>query len=179
MNRIAKAITGVVVASLPSVVSAQDSAIPCKTTMCSFVLDWGAGQTSASYPPDKRYGSGDDFEARLRSVLTARGFRFRDGAVEGMMAMTVRPTMKSRVMCDAMAGLNPDKSCTAIVGLAVTFLTGDPAVKAPGAIRINNRCAAGDVYMLNTVFAQYAAGMIWWQLEGQAVAKAERPISNC
>jgi hypothetical protein len=86
--------------------------------------------------------------------------------------------VKAKVMCDVMAGINPDMSCTAITGLTVTFTSGDPKVKAPGALRVNNRCAAGDIYMLNKNFGQYSADMIWYQLEGQA-AKADRPNVNC
>ena len=156
---------------------AQDNPVPCKAAACVLVIDWGSGKTSGSYPVDRRYGSGDDFEVRFRAAMGARGYTLRDMAGEGAMTVTVRPTFKARVMCDAVPGLNPDMSCTALTDLAVTFLTGDKAAKAPGAMRISNRCGAGNIYMLNRVFALYAADMIWYQLEGQA-AKADKPMSS-
>jgi len=157
---------------------AQDTAVPCKAATCVLAIDWGAGKTSSSFPPDRRYGSGDDFETRFRSAMGARGYVLRDGPIEGAMTMQIRPTMKAKVMCDAMAGINPDMNCTAITGLAVNFMNPDPKGKSPGALRITNRCAAGNIFMLNRAFAQYAADMIWYQLEGQA-AKADRPNVNC
>lgn len=152
--------------------------VACKDTACFLTIDWGSGKTSANYPPDKKYGSGDDFESRFRGALAQRGYRIIDAAQPGAYTLTVRPTMRGRVMCDAMAGLNNDMTCTAMTNLAVNFTTADPALKPPSAIRISNRCAAGDTFMTHRVFAQYAADMIWWQLEGQA-AKGERPIVNC
>lgn len=157
---------------------AQESTVPCKASACLFVLDWGSGRTSSSFPPDRRYGSGDDFESRFRSAMGSRGYRLTDKPMEGASTLTIRPTMKSRVMCDAMAGTNTDMSCTAVISLAVSFTSGDPSIKAPGAIRITNRCGAGDVYLLNKDFAQFSADMIWYQLEGQG-AKADRPNGNC
>jgi hypothetical protein len=156
---------------------AQD-AVPCKALACVITIDWGGSKTASDYAFDKRYGSGDDFEQKVKAALAGHGFRFGDKPIDGAMTMYLRPTMKSRVMCDQMAGINPDMSCTAMTALAVNFTSPDKAVKAPGAIRISNRCAAGDIFMVNKVFAQYAADMIWWQLEGQA-QKAERPVSNC
>jgi len=157
---------------------AQGTDVPCKAAACVFFLDWGSGKTSGSYPPDRRYGSGDDFESRFRTAMGAHGFRLTDTPAASAMTVTIRPTMKTRVMCDALPGLNTDLSCTAMIGLAVSFTSGDPAVKAPSAIRITNRCASGNIFMLNREFATYSADMIWWQLEGQA-AKGDRPIVNC
>ena len=165
------------VALTAGVARAQD-AVPCKALTCVMTIDWGGSKTSGDYGPDKRYGSGDDFEQKVKAALAAHGFRLTDKPTDGAMVMLLRPTMKSRVMCDQMAGINPEMACTAMTALAVNFTSSDKTVKAPGAIRISNRCAAGDIYMLNKVFAQYAADMIWWQLEGQA-QKADRPISNC
>jgi hypothetical protein len=158
--------------------NAQDAApIPCKQQTCGLRLDWGGNRSAADYPPDKRYGSGDDFEQRFKNALRERGLRFQDGALEGAILLTARPTMQGKVMCDPMAGINPDKTCTAMIALAVTF-TAPAGTKPPGAIRITNRCGAGDVYLSHKDFAQYSADYIWFQLEGQA-AKAERPRSNC
>lgn len=179
MNALSKLlVASAFVAGGTGALPAQGADVPCKASTCVMVLDWGPGKTSANYPPDRRYGSGDDFEARFKSAMGAHGFRLRDTPAEGAVIMTLRTTMRPKVMCDAMAGLNTDMTCTAMSGLAVSFAGGDPAVKPPGAIRITNRCAAGDVFMLNKEFAQYAADMIWWQLEGQA-AKAERPVVHC
>jgi len=104
---------------------AQTTAIPCKNAPCVMALDWGSGMTSSSYPPDRRYGSGDDFESRFRTAMGAHGYQLREGPIEGAMAMNLRPTMKSKVMCDAMAGINPDMNCTAITGLAVSFTSAE------------------------------------------------------
>lgn len=172
-----KHILVVALALVAGVARAQDAA-PCKESACQLVIDWGSGRTSASFPPDRRYGSGEDFESHFRAVMGARGYRLLDSSSPGAMVVTVRPTTKARVMCDAMAGINPDMNCTAITNLAVNFQAGDPKAKSPGAIRISNRCAAGDIFMINKVFAQYAAEMIWFQLEGQA-QKADKPVSNC
>ncbi|MBM4193964.1 MAG: hypothetical protein FJ202_06235 [Gemmatimonadetes bacterium] len=155
--------------------SAQDT--PCKAALCVLVIDWGSGKSAADYPYDRRYGSADDFAARFRSVMTANGFRLSDTPVEGALVMNLRPQMRPRSMCDAMAGLNTDMSCTAMSALAVNFVAPQGS-KGPGAIRITNRCAAGDVYMPHKEFAQYAGDFIQWQLEGQA-AKKERPVGNC
>jgi hypothetical protein len=159
--------------------AAQDAAAtPCKSTTCVFKLDWGGNKSSGDYPPDKRYGSGDDFEQRFRNALRERGLRFQDSPLEGAITMVARPTMRKNVMCDAMAGINPDKTCTAMTALAVSFTSPSGGPKAPGAMNLSNRCAAGDVFLSHRDFGQYAADMIWYQLEGQA-AKAERPRSNC
>jgi hypothetical protein len=158
--------------------SAQDALIACKSATCVFKLDWGGNKSSGDYPPDKRYGSGDDFEQRFRNALREHGLRFQDTPIEGAIVMVARPTMTPRVMCDPMAGINPDKTCTAMTALAISFTSPPGGPKAPGAIRISNRCAAGDVFLSHKDFGQYAANMIWYQLEGQA-AKAERPRVNC
>jgi hypothetical protein len=180
MPRTARWMVGAVALSVTMAGSALAQATPiaCKDVACSLILDWGSGKTSASYPPDKKFGSGDDFEQRFKSAIAARGYRLYDSPMPGALVMTLRPTMRARVMCDAMSGLNNDLTCTAMTNLAVNFTSADPAVKAPGAIRISNRCASGDTFMTHRVFAQYAVDMIWWQLEGQA-AKGERPIVNC
>ena len=157
---------------------AQDAApIPFRQGTCVFRLDWGGSKSASDYPPDKRYGSGDDFDQRFRNALRERGFRFQDSPLEGAILMTARPTMTGKVMCDPMAGINPDRTCTAMTALAISF-TAPAGTKAPGAMRITNRCAAGDIFLSHREFGQYAADMIWFQLEGQG-AKADRPRVNC
>jgi hypothetical protein len=166
-------------AAVAAPLMAQDAAaVPCKDSTCSLKIDWGSNKTSGDYPPDKRYGSGDDFEQRFRSALRDKGLRFQDIAADGAMGMVVRTTMQKNVLCDAMAGINPDRTCTAMTNLAVTFTSPASGAKAPGAIRITNRCGAGDVFLSHRDFATYAAEMIWFQLVGQA-QKAERPRVNC
>ena len=55
------------VALLAGVARAQD-AVPCKALTCVLTLDWGGSKTAADYPPDKRYGSGDDFEQMIKAA---------------------------------------------------------------------------------------------------------------
>ena len=168
----------VVALTLVSGVRAQDApSIACKQATCVFRLDWGGNRSASDYPPDKRYGSGDDFDQRFRNALRERGFRFQDSPLEGAILMTARPTMTGKVMCDPMAGINPDRTCTAMTALAISF-TAPAGTNAPGAMRITNRCAAGDIFLSHREFGQYAADMIWFQLEGQG-AKADRPRVNC
>jgi hypothetical protein len=165
--------------AVASEATAQDATpIACKSSTCVFKLDWGGNKSSGDYPPDKRYGSGDDFEQRFRNALRERGLRFSDTPIEGAITMVARPTMQGRVMCDAMAGINPDRTCTAMIALAISFTSPPGGPKAPGAIRISNRCAAGDIFLSHKEFGQYSADMIWFQLAGQA-AKADRPRVNC
>src|SRR6185436_5687476 len=97
-----------VFASAP--LAAQDALVPCKDSTCTLKIDWGGSKTSADYPPDKRYGSGDDFEQRFRNALREKGFRFVDAGGETALSMIARPTMQKNVMCDAMAGINTDRT---------------------------------------------------------------------
>ena len=169
-------IAAVAAAIISAPAMAQDA--PCKSATCVLAIDWGAGKSSADFPPDRRYGSGDDFESGFRAAMGNRGYRLTSTPTPGAAVIAVRPTTKARVMCDSMAGTNPDLNCTAITLLAISWQLADPKEKPPSAMRVTNRCAAGDIFMPNRVFAQYAAEMIWWQLEGQA-QKADRPSGNC
>ena len=58
------------VALLAGVARAQD-AVPCKALTCVMTIDWGGSKTSGDYGPDKRYGSGDDFEQKVKAALAA------------------------------------------------------------------------------------------------------------
>lgn len=176
MKRRRAFLSAILIAAFAAPLAAQDAVVPCKDSTCGLKIDWGGSRTSADYPPDKRYGSGDDFEQRFRSALRDNGFKMQDPA-DGMITMVARPTMQKNVMCDAMAGINPDKTCTAMTLLAVSF-TAPAGAKAPGAMRITNRCGAGDVFLTHAAFANYAADMLWYQMVGQA-QKAERPRVNC
>ena len=141
------------------------------------IFDWGSGRSAADYGPDRKYGSADDFENKVRSVLTEARLRLTTTAGAGAATVTLRPTMRPKSMCDAMAGTNTDFSCTAMSDLQVTFTSGDPASKAPAAIRVSNRCG-GDVYMTMSTFGQYAAEMVIFTLDGPQT-KLKRPSAHC
>jgi hypothetical protein len=159
---------------------AQDttSTPPCHLQPCGITIDWGSGNTSATYGPDRRYGSGDDFDAKVRSALADHGIRTKEAPAEGALLLTLRPTMLTKAMCDVMAGTGTDYHCTAMSDLAVTFTSKDPGTKAPNALRIPNRCGAGGEYMRMGPFAQYAADVIYFNLEGQK-KKEPRPVARC
>ncbi len=158
---------------------AQDTvAVPCRAAPCAVVLDWGPGKTTASYPPDRRYGAGNDFEPRFKAALRDRGYRVLDGPTAGALTMTVRPAMRLRVACDRVTGMNPDLTCTAMEAVMLTFISDDATAKVPSAIRVNNRCGAADTYLAHRAFADFAAATLWWELEGRA-AGAERPRAGC
>jgi hypothetical protein len=165
----------------PAATWAQDTTsgpAPCHLRACGLVFDWGSGRTSASYPADRRYGSGDDFEAKMRSALADHGIRTKDAPADGPLLITLRPTMRPKSMCDAMPGTSTDMSCTSMSDLAVTFASADQAVKAPNALRLSNRCGAGNTFMTMAQFGQYAADMLYYSLEG-AQKKEARPVMRC
>ena len=174
----ALAVSGAAVAPAHAQVAADAPVAPCHATACALTFDWGSGRTAASFGPDRRYGSGDDFEARFRGAMGESGLRTKDAPAYGPLAITVRPTMKAKAMCDQMPGTNTDLSCSAMSDLTVSFVSTDAAVKAPGSMRVSNRCGSGDTYMIMTVFAKYAVDMVYYTLEGQQ-KKEPRPRSQC
>lgn len=155
-----------------------DAPAPCSTVQCAIVFDWGSGRTAGTYPTDKKYGSGDDFEAKLRSALASVGIRTKDAPASGELTITVRPSMRPRTTCDAMTGSRPDLTCTAMSDLAVSFAATGGAGKAPPAQRIANRCGGGTNYMPMYQFAQYSAEMIYYTIVG-AEKKEKKPIAVC
>ena len=166
----------------PAALAAQGGAAPaapamCRDAPCIVIFDWGSGRSAADYGPDRKYGSADEFENRVRSLLTSAGLRLATSASPGAATISLRPTMRPKSMCDAMPGTNTDYSCTAMSDLQVFFTSGDPATKAPGAFRVSNRCG-GDVYMTMAAFGQYAAEMVIFTLEG-ARTKMNRPSAHC
>ena len=174
-------IAGIAFESSPALTAAQSAVAapgPCHASACQLSFDWGSGRTSASFGPDRKYGSADDFEVQLRAALAGRGIRTRDTPGDGGFSITLRPTMRPRSMCDVMPGTQTDYSCTAMSEVTVAFVSGDPAIKAPGAVRVANRCGGRDVFMTMADFAQYAAGMVWYSLEG-APNKQPRPTAHC
>lgn len=172
---------GIGVATSPALMAAQPAVAapgPCHASACQLIFDWGSGRTAASFGPDRKYGSADEFEVALRAALAGRGIRTTDTHGDGAFSITLRPTMRPRSMCDAMPGTETDFSCTAMSELTVAFVSGDSAIKAPGPMRVANRCGAKDVYMTMADFAQYAAGMVWYALDG-APNKQPRPTAHC
>lgn len=151
---------------------------PCHELSCGLNFDWGSGKTAASFGPDRRYGSGDDFESRFRGALGESGYRVKDPPASGPLLISVRPIMRAKAMCDQMSGTNTDMSCTAMSDVTIAFQSTDPAAKAPGSVRVTNRCGANDTFMTMAVFAKYAADMVYWTLEGQA-KKMQRPTGRC
>lgn len=174
-------IAGIALAASPALTAAQPAANapgPCHASACQLIFDYGSGRTSASFGPDRKYGSADEFEVALRAALAGRGIRTKESQGDGGFSITLRPTMRPRSMCDAMPGTSTDFSCTAMSDLTVAFVSGDSAIKAPGAIRVANRCGANNVFMTMADFAQYAAGMVWYTLKG-AQNKQSRPTVHC
>jgi hypothetical protein len=154
----------------PKLVAAQNAsaaAAPCRDRPCALAFDWGPGKTAGSWAPDRKYGATDQFESKVRSGLAGRGFRIVDRA-DSTLVITLRPTMQARAMCDEMPGTNTDYSCTAMSDLAVNFASTLPSTKAPSALRLSSRCNMRESYLTLPIFAQYAAEMIAWAIEGQA-----------
>ena len=91
------AVVAAMLAMSPSVASAQATSpapVPCRDSTCRLVFDWGGGQSAASFPQDRRYGSGDDFEAKTRFTLAGKGFRLTDEAKPGEIVITLRTWVK-------------------------------------------------------------------------------------
>ncbi len=151
---------------------------PCHDKTCALAFDWGTGKTSGDYGADRKYGSAEDFEAAIRSGLKAHGYRTQDSPQGSEIMITFRPRMRPRSLCDAMPGTNSDMTCTAMSDLQVTFLSNDPAVKAPSSLRISNRCGSGDMYLTMRQFGQFAADMIYFSNEGSA-KKETKPTMPC
>lgn len=163
-----------------SVAAAQGAApapVPCKDSTCRLVFDWGGGQTAASYPQDRRYGSGDDFESKVRFTLTGKGYRVTDEARPGEIVVTLRPRVK-KAMCDAMSGLNTDMSCQTIGDLSINFTGGDATLKPPGAKSVKNTCGDVTVMMSMPQFGTYTGELIAFYVEGEKKGE-RRPSMRC
>ena len=153
------------------------AAVPCRDGTCRIVFDWGGGQTASSFPQDRRYGSADDFESKVRSSLAARGFRMTDETKAGELVITLRPRMK-KAMCDAMPGLNTDMSCNTVSDAAVAFAGGDATLKPPGAKSVRNTCGDATVMMTMGQFGQYTGDMLAFFIEGEKKGE-RRPSMKC
>jgi hypothetical protein len=147
---------------------------PCRAAPCRLTFDWG-GASAASHGSDRRYGPASDVETLLPQFLAERGMRVIT-AGETALVMTVRPKVR-RAMCDVMAGTGTDYSCRTIGEIAIQFATTD-TTKAPNAVRVTNRCGAGDTFMTVAVFARFTADMLVYQLADEKT-RGRRPASKC
>jgi hypothetical protein len=153
--------------ALPAALSAQETPAPlstiglCRESACRIVYDWGGGQSTSSYPSDRRYGTPSDLETMLKSALTERGFRLRtDG--DDAQRITIRVSMTSAI-CDEMPGTNTQRDCKTISDLMVQFAATATNPKPPNAMMIRNRCGA-DRLMNIAQMAHYAADFLAYEL---------------
>jgi hypothetical protein len=163
-----------------SVAAAQGTTpvpVPCRDSTCRLVFDWGGGQTASSYPQDRRYGSGDDFEAKVRFTLAGKGLRLTDDSKPGEVVITLRPRVK-KAMCDAMSGTNTDMSCQTIGDLLINFTGGDATLKPPGAKNIRNSCGDVTVLMSMSQIGTYTGDLIAFYVEGEKKGE-RRPSPKC
>ncbi len=183
MRSLFRAALAIVIAGFAFDVQAQDSAAAapagpggaCRDYPCKLLIDWGSGQTAASYPNDRRYGQAADFEPTLKFVFSDLKMRIVDGG--DVMVMTIRPIMKN-AMCDAMAGTNTDMSCQTVDEVQVQFNSLMSGVKAPGTMRVTNRCGAGDQRMTVPQMANFTANFLAFQLAADKKGM-KRPTSKC
>jgi hypothetical protein len=133
----------------------------CRESACRIVYDWGGGQSTSSYPSDRRYGTPSDLETMLKSALTERGFRLRtDG--DDAQRITIRVSMTSAI-CDEMPGTNTQRDCKTISDLFVQFAATATNPKPPNALMIRNRCGA-DRMMNIAQMARYTADFFAYEL---------------
>jgi hypothetical protein len=148
---------------------------PCRDGSCKVIYDWGAGATAASYGSDRRYGAAADIEPLLKQYLGERGLRIVESG-EAML-LTVRISI-TNAMCDQMAGTSTDMSCRTINELIIQFSSNDAAVKAPGTMRVSNRCGAGDTKMTIAQMARYAADFVAYGV-AQDKKGMKRAVARC
>ncbi|MFI5311074.1 MAG: hypothetical protein ACHQQ3_07560 [Gemmatimonadales bacterium] len=150
---------------------------PCSLASCRVIFDWGGGQTAANFPQDQRYGSGDDFESRVRSSFIGKGLHLADAAQSGQVLITLRPRVKS-AMCNAMPGTNTDMSCQMIGDLTIVFSGGEPGTKPPGSRNLRNSCGDASMLMTMSQFGQYTGEMLAFFLDGEKKGE-KRPSLKC
>jgi hypothetical protein len=160
----------------PPVPPAPDGGV-CASVPCGLVFDWGPGKTAGTYGADRRYGSGDDFESGVRRGLTSHGLKVRS-AEGAAFTITIRPRVDTRAMCDAMAGTGTNYGCAVVSDVAVAFAATEATVKAPGALRLNNRCGGERAYLSMSQFGAYVGEMVWWSMSPDG-AKERRPALRC
>ena len=163
---------------LATVAGAQEGValVACATSACGLLVDWGPGKTAGTYGADRRYGSGDDFESGVRRGLSAHGITTQ-AATGAAFTITVRPKVNTRAMCDEMAGTGTNFGCAVVSDVAVNFTSADAALKAPGALRLTNRCG-GEKSLTMVQFGQYVGEMVWWSITPPE-AKEKKPAMRC
>lgn len=173
MFRIAMAVA---ITAVAGAAGAQDApaAGPCRSNLCVIAFDWGS-QSAASHGSDRRYGPAADLETYFPRLLEERGLRVAT-AGSSVLTMTVRPKVR-RAMCDQMAGTDTDYSCKTIGEVQIQFMSSD-TTRAPNAVRVTNRCGAGDTFMTVMDFARLAADMLVYQL-AEEKSRGRRPASKC
>lgn len=155
---------------------AQDApaAGPCRSNLCVIAFDWGS-QSAASHGSDRRYGPAADLESHLPRLLEERGLRVAT-AGSAVLTMTVRPKVRF-AMCDQMAGTDTNYTCKTISEVQIQFMSSD-TTRTPNAVRVTNRCGAGDTFMTVMDFARYTADMVAYQL-AEDKSRGRRPTSKC
>jgi hypothetical protein len=155
---------------------AQAPAVPCKGLPCSLVIDWGVGKAVNDMPPDRRFGSPEDFDKALRAALA--GHEMIASSATGAVSIRVQATYKTRVLCDDMPGTAPDRSCATIGEAIANFGSDDKALALSSAVRMINRCGASEAVMSMKQFGAFVGEMIWYSLEGAKQA-AKKPSGKC
>jgi hypothetical protein len=161
-------------AAVPAAAQEPAPAGPCRATVCRISFDWG-GESAASHGADRRYGAASDVETILPQYFTERGFRVVTTG-DAALIMTVRPKVR-RAMCDVMPGTSTDYSCRTIGEISVQFTATD-STRAPNAVRINNRCGAGDTFMNVADFTRFAVDYVIYQISDEKT-RGRRPSAKC
>lgn len=167
------------VTTLAQAATAQDAPPPggpCRDAPCRIQVDWGPSASAASYGADRRYGAAADIEMLIKQHLAEHKFRIVETGADAML-LTLRIKMV-RAMCDQMAGTSTDMSCQTIDEIMVQFTTPDPTVKAPGMMRVTNRCGAGDTKMTIAQIAKYSADYLAYNLATDKKG-LKRAVSRC
>ena len=151
--------------------------VPCRDFGCKLIFDWGPGKTVASYPQDRRYGGGDDFEVKLRSTLAGQGYHLVTTAGEGEMTIVIRATV-GRAMCDQLSGTNTDYSCQTMREAMLGFSGGATGVPVPKGRSLRNSCGDATVQMTMGQFGQYMGEMIAFIIEKEKKGE-RRPSMKC
>ena len=168
-------------AACAAALSAQAPAaapVPCRDAPCALTIDWGVGKTMADMPPDKKYGSPEQFDQAMREALKGHDMIGVASAPDSKIGIRVVATYKTRVLCEEMPGTMPDRTCATIGEAIANFSTSDPAIKLPTAVRLINRCGASSGVMSMRAFGKLMGETIWFALEGEQ-QKASKPFGRC
>jgi hypothetical protein len=151
--------------------------IACREVGCQLSIDWGVGQSSVDMPPDRKYGGPADFDKAIRAALAGHNMAAAGGDA-APVAVRIKASYKTRVLCDDMPGTTPDRSCATIGEAIITFSSADSTMKLPTAARLINRCGASEAVMSMKQFGTYVGETIWYTVEGSA-KKASKPSGRC